>query len=319
MSVTQKQYVSELKEGITVKSCFVVKKKELREFKGKPEQYLSLEVGDKTGFIDAVAWENAFFYTTLFEEGDVVWINGRAGKYRNKMQLTIDSLSKYTEYNLDDFMSHTDKDVEGMTVQLFNVIGKIDNPYLKQLLDSFFSDVNFLSKFKQSPAARSVHHNYLGGLLEHTCELLQICEAVCEIYPQIDKELLLTGAILHDVGKVGELKYGLCVDYTDEGELVGHIVMGGQMVSQKIETIEGFPSPLRMNLLHLILSHHGEYDFGSPKRPKTLEACALHHADNMSAQVKRFIQIMGQKTDSTNNWTAYNSLLGRRLFCSRRL
>ncbi|MBU1752446.1 HD domain-containing protein [bacterium] len=314
MTVAQKQYISELKKGSIVKSCFAVKKKEMREFKDKPQQYLSLEVGDKTGFMDAVAWENANFYTTLFEEGDVVWINGRAGEYRGKIQLTIDSISKHTEYKLNDFLPQTDKDIEEMTAHLFKVIEIINNPYLKKLLKSFVNDADFLSRFKQAPAARSVHHAYIGGLLEHTCELLKMCGVVCETYPQIDRELLLTGAILHDIGKIDELRYSLCVDYTDEGELIGHIVIGEQMVSQRIETIEDFPSSLRINLLHMILSHHGEYAFGSPKRPKTLEACALHHADNLSAQVKRFIQIIEQKTDPSSNWTAYNGLLGRRLY-----
>ena len=314
MSVTQKQYISELKKGGIVKSCFAVKKKEMREFKDKPQQYLSLEIGDKTGFVDAVAWENANFYTTLFEEGDVVWINGRAGEYRGKMQISIDSISKYTEYKLDDFLPQTDKDIEEMTAYLFKVIEGINNPYLKKLLDSFMGDTNFLSRFKQAPAARSVHHAYLGGLLEHTCELLKIGEVVCSTYPQIDMELFFAGAILHDIGKIDELKYSLCVDYTDEGELIGHIVIGERMVAQRIEAIEGFPSSLRMNLLHIILSHHGEYAFGSPKRPKTLEACALHHTDNLSAQIKRFIQIMERKADTGNNWTTYDGLLGRRLY-----
>jgi 3'-5' exoribonuclease len=157
----------------------------------------------------------------------------------------------------------------------------------------FFTDMEFLAQFKRAPAARTIHHAYIGGLLEHTWELVQLWEVICRIYPQVNKDLLLTGAILHDIGKIKEFEYRTYIDYTEEGELIGHIVISTDMILDKINAIEGFPDKLKLNIQHMILSHHGEYIWGSPKKPKTLEACILHHIDNLSAQSKRIIQSTG--------------------------
>ncbi len=245
-----------------------------------------------------------------FEEGDVVLLDGRVELYNDKPQLKVTNLLKVDGYETGDFLPKTSKDVD----KLFDYIKSIEiqNPYLRSLLASFFKDEEFVSLFKKSPAAKSLHHCYLGGLVEHTYEVIKICEIVCEIFPQIDREFLLTGAVLHDIGKMEELRFTRILDYTDEGRLIGHIIMGERVVREKMLSIPGFPKNLKMRMSHLLLSHHGEYEWGSPKRPKTLEACALHYVDNLNAQVNRFIQIIEKEKDK--NWADYDKLLERHIY-----
>ncbi|MFH1561929.1 MAG: HD domain-containing protein [Nitrospirota bacterium] len=305
-----KQFIADLKEGDVVRSQFMVHKKQLRDFKNKPGKFLTLLVADKTGQVEAKVWDKAEEIALKFEEGDVVLLDGRVELYNDKPQLKVTNLVKVDEYETGDFLPKTSKDVD----ELFNYITSVDiqNRYLKSLLTSFFDDDGFVSLFKNAPAAKSLHHCYLGGLIEHTYEVIKMCELVCEIFPQIDRDFLLTGAILHDIGKMEELKFAKVFDYTDEGRLIGHVVMGERVVNEKMEAIPEFPKNLKMRMSHLLLSHHGEYEWGSPKKPKTLEACALHYADNLDAQVKRFIQIIEKEKDKT--WADYDKLLERHIY-----
>lgn len=305
-----KQFISDLKDQTIVNSQFMVYKKQLREFKNKPGKYLAFIIVDKTGQMEARMWDRAEEVASIFEEEDVVLLEGKVESFNDKLQLIVDNLYKSHKYDIEDFLPKTSKNVD----ELFTYIASIDikNPYLRSLLDSFFNDEEFVYLFKKAPAAKSLHHCYIGGLIEHTYEVIKICEVVCELFPQIDKELLLTGAILHDIGKIYELKFTRIIDYTDEGRLIGHIIMGGRMVGERMDKIDGFPKELKMRMSHLLLSHHGEHEWGSPIKPKTLEAWTLHYAENLDAQVNRFIQIIEKEKDKT--WTDYDKLLERYIY-----
>lgn len=304
-----KQFVSELKNGDLVRSAFMIKKSQWRDFSSKPGKYLSLELGDKTGSISARLWDAK---DIILKEEEVVFIEGRVEAYNNTLQIIINSLRKEDNYSKEDYLPRGKGDTESLLAQVEHVIQAIKNPFLQKLLHSFFDDPSFVTCFKEAPAARSIHHAYLGGLLEHTFEVVSICQRVAQLYPQIDADLLLSGAILHDLGKLQELKYSLAMDYSDDGRLLGHIVMGDQMVCQKIAEIDSFPDQLGLKLRHMILSHHGEYEWGSPKRPKTIEACVLHYADLLDGRVNEFLQIIEKNQDK--HWTDYYKPLERCLY-----
>lgn len=310
-----KQFIVDLKDKSVVSSQFMVHKKQIRDFKNKPGKYLTLLIGDRTGQMEAKIWDRAEEFASRFEEEDIVLLEGRVELFNDKLQLKVVNLHKVHEYDIDDFLPKTTKDVD----KLFNYIKSVNiqNRYLKSLLEAFFNDHEFISLFKKAPAAKSLHHCYLGGLVEHTYEVIKICELICELFPQIDREFLLTGAILHDIGKIEELKFTKVIDYTDEGRLIGHVVMGERAVSERMNRIDGFPKELKMRMSHLLLSHHGEYEWGSPKRPKTLEACTLHYAENLDAQVNRFIQLIEKEKDKT--WADYDRLLERHIYIGEQM
>jgi 3'-5' exoribonuclease len=310
-----KQFIIDLKDKDMVSSQFMVHKKYLRDFKNKPGKYLSLLIADKTGQMEAKVWDRAEEFASRFDEEDIVLLEGQVELFNDKLQLRVVNLYKVHEYDISDFLPKTSKDVD----KLFDYIKSINiqNSYLKSLLDSFLHDQEFISLFKKAPAAKSLHHSYLGGLIEHTYEVIKICEVVCQLFPQIDRELLLTGAILHDIGKIKELKFTKVIDYTDEGRLIGHVVMGEKIISERMNAIDGFPRELKMRMSHLLLSHHGEYEWGSPKRPKTLEACTLHYAENLDAQVNRFIQLIEKEKDKT--WANYDKLLERYIYIGEQM
>jgi 3'-5' exoribonuclease len=205
------------------------------------------------------------------------------------------------------------KDPQEMLNALQEHIDQINSPHLSSLIDAFYGDQNFLQLFSQAPAARRIHHAYIHGLLEHTLELLTLADTVLSIYPQIDSDLLVSGILLHDVGKVREYTWELDIDYTNEGRLVGHIVMADEMLSEAIRQITDFPVELALNLRHMVLSHHGRYEWGSPRRPKTIEAIALHHLENLSAQINRFTLLLDNRPLG-EEWTKYDRLLRRQLY-----
>ncbi|MEW5946834.1 MAG: HD domain-containing protein, partial [bacterium] len=224
-------------------------------------------------------------------------------------------LSAAGEYDPSDFLPAAQTDAEELYAFILAEIKKIKNGNLKRLLESFFGDPEFKELFKRAPAAKSIHHSYIGGLIEHTTNCLKLGAALCEIYPRLNRELLLAGIMLHDVGKTREFSFDTKINYTDEGRLLGHITIGENMIRDRIKEIEGFPESLAGEFLHMIISHHGENMTGSPKRPKTAEACALHHLENLDAQTKRFLQIIESVTPGYRGaWTPYDRLLDRYLF-----
>ncbi|MBM4464287.1 MAG: HD domain-containing protein [Chloroflexi bacterium] len=316
----KEQFVSNLKEGDKVLSFFLVKHKQLEYFRDRTKgQFLTLALSDKTGQVLARVWERAPGLAETFQEGDVVKVLSEVEEYLGRLQVIVDKLRPATEdeYELEDFLPHTERDIAEMLTIVRETIASVENPYLRTLLDKFFADEEFVAAFSRAPAARRIHHAYLGGLLEHTVEVIALCQTVLTLYPQIHRDLLITGALLHDVGKTKEFTYQRDIDYSDEGRLLGHVVLSDRMIAERLAEIPDFPPELALRLRHLVVSHHGRYEWGSPRRPKTLEACALHYVENLDAQVNRFAQIIAARRDKTRPWTEYDTLLGRYLYAGR--
>lgn len=316
----KEQFVRDLKEGDKVLSFFLVKHKQLEYFRDRTKgQFLTLALSDKTGQVLARVWEKALELAETFEEGNVVKVLGEVEEYLGRLQVIIEKLrpAKEGEYELEDFLPHTERDIEEMLVTVRETIASVGNPYLRALLDRFFADEEFVAAFSQAPSARRIHHAYLGGLLEHVVEVIVLCRTVLTLYPQINRDLLMTGALLHDVGKTKELTYERDIEYSDEGRLLGHVVLSDRMITERIAEIPDLPPELALRLRHVVVSHHGRYEWGSPRRPKTLEACALHYIDNLDAQVNRFARIIAARRDKTKPWTEYDTLLKRYLYAGR--
>ncbi len=296
-----------------VVSTFLVSEKSLRE--GKRGMYLRMRLVDKTGDVVANVWNNAPALEKLFEKGDVVKVKGVVAEFRDQIQFTVNKLRKMgdEEYDLQDYMRSTDKNLNSLMQELLEFVGSIDNSQIKQLLSNIFDDQDFLAKFKKCPAAKNWHHNYIGGLLEHTVSVTKICGFVVELYP-VNRDILIAGAILHDIGKVFEYEVSSVIDFTDEGRLVGHLCIGDDFLVQKAKEIADFDSQILMKLRHLILSHHGEMEKGAARLPQTLEAMVLHFADNMDAQAAGISQLMSAVQQNNARWTEYNAIHNRYFF-----
>jgi 3'-5' exoribonuclease len=303
-------WVKDIRKDDKIKGLYLIKaKKRLATKKGDP--YLSVTLADRTGDIEAKIWERVEELDPLFKDGDVLEIEASAGCYMDQVQLTI-SRMRVPADPVDPcfFLESCPRDAAEMLASLRNVLKEIANPHLKSLSDRFLSDHLFVTLFKKAPAAKNFHHGYLGGLLEHTLSVCEMVLPVASHYPELDKDLLLTGAFLHDIGKVKELSFERKIDYTDEGRLLGHIILGVSMVEEKLGSMKNFPPELELRLKHLILSHHGEYEFGSPKRPKCLEAFALHLIDDLDAKMNGLDRFM-KRDRQDGNWTDFNRLFGR--------
>ncbi|MCS6860348.1 MAG: OB-fold nucleic acid binding domain-containing protein [Abditibacteriales bacterium] len=311
------QFIRDFVNGQMIDSQFLAKSKRLAEFRHKPGQYLNLVLSDASGDIDAKVWDNAVPLSEKFDEGDVVHVKGRVTVYNNMLQLNVTTLRRCQphEYDLSHFVRSTDRDADGLVEQIRSRIEQVQNPFLKQLLKSFFDDPQCAAAFFASPAAKDLHHAYVGGLAEHVVNALQIARVVTHLYPQIDADLLTTGILLHDIGKLRELSGGAVVNYTDEGKLLGHVVLGALMVEEKMNAIPHFPAELRMRVSHMVLSHHGVLEYGSPVVPKTLEAIALHHIENMDAQLNHCLQAMMAAGDQA--WSDYDKKWGRQFYVGR--
>ncbi len=307
--------IKELNDGDLVDNILLVKEKRLNTAKnGSP--YLSIKFLDNTGEIDAKLWDEADIYNNAFKKDDFVRIKGKVINYQGTKQIQIKQIEKipYSGININDYLQRSERDTEDMLRELKERIDTIENPHLSKLLYLFYEDKEFIGLFKNAPAAKSNHHAFLGGLLQHTLELLSLCHDVAKYYPDIDRDLLIAGAMLHDIGKVHELKYSRTFGYTDEGGLIGHITIGVELISEKVRMIEDFPDKLEMLLKHMILSHHGHYEYGSPKRPKTLESLLLYYLDELNAKADMFRKSLNENRDEDDNWTAYSKIFERYLF-----
>jgi len=316
----KEQFVRDLKPGDRVLSFFLVRHKQLEPFRDRTRgEFLTLTLADRTGDILARVWEDGPALAKTFEQGQVVKVLGEVEEYLGRWQVIVEKIrpAEEEEYDLADFLPATERDVEEMMGQVRDTIEEVEDPHLRALLAHFFDDPEFVARFSRAPAARRVHHAYLGGLLEHTLEVVSLCRSLLEIYPQVHRDLLLTGALLHDVGKTREFRYETDIAYSDEGRLLGHVVLSLQMVDRALATMPDFPPDLALRLRHMIVSHHGRYEWGSPRRPKTLEAAALHYVENLSAQVNRFQRIIASRRDPTRPWTEYDTLLRRYLYAGR--
>ena len=306
-------WVKDITEQNTIRGLYLAKEKRMGVTRNN-RPFISLILSDRTGEIEARIWEGAEEISQRFQEGDVVEIKGDADSYKGQIQIRVSGLRMPEgEVDSDIFLESAPVDVSDLMQGLKKVLSAVDNRHLKSLIDGFLGDQTFLSHFKKAPAAKSFHHNYTGGLLEHTLSVCRMAQKVAEHYTALDRDLLVTGAFLHDIGKTRELTYGLQVEYTGEGRLVGHLVEGVSMLDQKINELKKFPKELADGLRHMILSHHGEYEFGSPKRPKFLEAYALHLVDDLDAKMnglKRFMERDGREGE----WTEFNRMFERYFF-----
>ena len=307
------RYISELHEGDMVSEVFLCKTKTSGTSKfGKT--YYSLSLQDKTGMIDGKVWElnNAIGH---FEAMDYIMVKGKVTNFQGNNQLNIEMIRKADEgeYQISDYMPSTKKDIDEMYDELLAMIQRVQNPYLKELaMKVFVEDKEFAKKFKIHSAAKSVHHGYIGGLLEHSVSVAKLCEQYAVLYPQLNRDLLVTSALFHDIGKAEELSAFPENDYTDEGQLVGHIVMGTIKLSKLMDEIPGFPAKLANEVKHCILSHHGELEFGSPKKPALAEALALSQADNLDAKMETFAEVIEKKQEG-QEWSGFQRLFDTKI------
>jgi 3'-5' exoribonuclease len=307
----ERTFIKEIRENEIVEGVFWVKEKATPLSRsGAP--YLRVRLADRTGEIEGRVWDGVEEFADLFERDDFIRIKAQATSYQDRVQLNIKSIKKVkdTEVSLDEFLPSSLRDPEEMLAELIEIGQGIENDYLKQLVMAFLENEEFTALFKRAPGAKRLHHSFLGGLLEHTLSVVNLIQKLKGYYEGINHDLLLAGGVLHDIGKVYELSYERSFDYTDVGRLVGHIVMGVEMVDKEIAGIEGFPVELAMLMKHLLLSHHGQYEWGSPTRPMTLEAQILHHLDDLDAKVKGIQEFM-QKAQEGATWTDYHRMFER--------
>ena len=303
------KYIQDLKEGDSVNDIYLVKKKASMTAKnGRPYDNVILQ--DKTGSIDAKIWDPGSVGIEDFSELDYVDIIGEVTVYQKKLQLNIKRARKARdgEYNPEDYVPVSGKNLKAMYSELIQLANTVKDPNLRQLIIKFFvDDKDFIRKFQTSSAAKTVHHAFLGGLLEHTLGVMKMCNYMADAYPFLKRDLLLTAALFHDVGKTRELSGFPQNDYTDEGQLIGHIIIGVEMIDEKIKEIPGFPPVLAGELRHCILAHHGELEYGSPKKPAIAEAAALNFADNADAKLEIFKEMFDMKTEAA--WLGWQGLL----------
>ncbi len=309
-------FVKDLTDGQSVKEMFAVKEKTKAKSRNN-RVYVTLKLSDKTGTISGKIWENAERKYELFEKGDIVLIEGYTSSYKGVLEIHIDKIRKCgeEEYDIGDFLPVSGRSIEEMKKELFDFVNSVKNEYLRNLLRAVFKDEEFMKKFENAPGSVGIHHTYVGGLLEHTLNVAKICDTVARIYPEIDRDLLISGALLHDIGKVYEYEVSASIASTNAGKLIGHIVIGTHLVEDKIEQFEDFPEELRINLLHLIVSHHGEYEFGSPKLPQTAEAAALAYSDLLDSKTEDFLEI---KKNANDEWSGYVGHLERKIYTGKK-
>lgn len=306
--VIDMKYIKDYKDGDRVFDIYFCKFKSSAVTKNG-KSYDNVILQDKTGTIDAKIWDPNNAGIAEFDAFDYIEVYGDVTSFNGALQVNVKRVRRCQEgeYNEAEYMPVSKKNIDDMYAELIKIIQSIDNTYLKTLLSKFFiEDEAFAAVFKKSSAAKTVHHGFIGGLLEHTLGVTKLCEYYCTAYPILKRDLLLTAAIFHDIGKTREISPFPVNDYTDDGQFLGHIVIGVEMIGEKIREIPGFPPMLAMELKHCILAHHGEYEFGSPKKPAIIEALALTHADNTDAKLETFTELL-ESTEETG-WLGFNRL-----------
>lgn len=304
------KYITSLREGERINGVYLVKYKQSALTKsGKPYDNVILQ--DKTGTLDSKIWDPGSAGIEDFDAMDYVDITGDVTSFQGNLQCSIKRARKVSEgeYDPKDYLPVSEKDIDEMFNELMGIIGTVKNQYLNQLLHNFFDDADFVKRFKFHSAAKSVHHGFVGGLLEHSLSVTKNCDFFAKNYPVLNRDLLLTAAIFHDVGKLQELSTFPENDYTDAGQLLGHIMIGAEWVGEEIKKIEGFPVVLANELKHCILAHHGELEYGSPKKPALIEAVALSFADNIDAKMETFTELLNSVPENDMGWQGYNRFM----------
>ena len=306
-------------ENKVITSQFVVVSKQIKA-KKNGEPYLALTLGDRSGAVDAKMWDNVEEFLNAFEQDDFVKVKGLINKYNNRWQMTIHKIRKMGDVEVDfsDYLPKTTKDIDQLWAKVGEFVATMENPYLKQLLELFMADESIAKAYKDAPAAKTLHHAFIGGLLDHVVSLFTSCDLIVRNYPMVNRDLLFTGVFLHDIGKIHELTYARSFGYSTEGQLLGHMIIELEMLHQKIARIEGFPAELKILIEHLIISHHGEYEFGSPKLPMFPEALMLHYMDDLDSKMEAMRAQFEREAETESPWTSYNSSLARPLLNTKK-
>jgi 3'-5' exoribonuclease len=303
-----------VQENKIITSSFVVVSKQVKPKKtGDP--YLALTLGDRTGQIEAKMWDNVEEALDAFEQDDFLKVKGLINKYKNRFQLTIHKLRRLGDSEIDysDYLPKTTKNIDELWQTLAEFVESFKNPHLKGLIQGFMADPEIAQAYRNAPAAKTLHHAYIGGLLDHVVSLFRSCDLICRNYPQVNRDLVLAGAFLHDIGKIHELTYNRSFSYTTRGQLLGHMIIELEMMQAKLSLVPNFPPELKTLLEHLIISHHGEYEFGSPKLPMFPEALLLHYMDDLDSKMESMRALFEREGEQENPWTSYNPSLGRPL------
>ncbi|HJT79115.1 MAG TPA: OB-fold nucleic acid binding domain-containing protein, partial [Gemmataceae bacterium] len=315
-----RRFVEQLTDGESVEDVFLVVDKQLRANRNG-NLYLQLDLRDRSGAINARLWNAGEHLFRSFEAGDFLHVKGKVQLFQGALQMILSHVERVApeKVELTDFLPHTARDIGEMLGRVRGLLMKLNNPHLRALAECFLMDEAFVQGFCRAPAGVRNHHAYVGGLLEHVTTLLEAGDRLAPLYPEVDRDVLLMGIFLHDAGKVRELSYGRTFAYTDEGQLLGHLIIGVEMLNEKVARVvdltgEPFPPELLLRLKHLIVSHHGTYEFGSPKLPMTPEAIALHHLDNLDAKVHTFTRDIREDRNAASSWTPFSQALQRRLF-----
>jgi 3'-5' exoribonuclease len=301
-------------ENKVVTSTFVVVSKQIKP-KKTGEPYLALTLGDRSGQLEAKMWDNVEEVLDAFDQDDFIKTKGLINKYKQRFQFTIHKVRKLGESEIEfaDYLPKTTKDIDQLWQTLTGFIAGFENPHLKALVQAFMADPEISAAYRNAPAAKTLHHAYIGGLLDHVVSLFRSCDLMCKNYPQINRDLLLTGAFFHDIGKIHELTYNRSFSYTTKGQLLGHMIIELEMLQAKLAHLPGFPDELKTMIEHLIISHHGQYDFGSPKLPMFPEALVLHYLDDLDSKMEAMRAHFERESSLDGPWTSYNASLGRPL------
>ena len=312
------QYVSSLKPGETVDDVFVLSEKSLSQ-KKDGKNYLNLTFMDRTGTLKGVLWENVEDTVDRISAGDYVQVKGSVSEYRGTLQLVVRTVIRSAAENVEpaDFLPVTTRNIDAMFEKLLQITDTLKTPCFHDLFKLFWADAEMVRLFKAAPAAKKMHHAYIGGLLEHTLSMAILVDRLAGHYTGVDRDLLLTGAILHDIGKIREFEFSSYIDYTSEGRLLSHIVIGLQIIDEKMKLIKDFPEEQAVLLKHLVVSHHGVKEFGSPELPKTIEAVLLNHIDEIDSKVKGIREFMASE-DPNASWTSFHKLLNRHFYMGKK-
>ena len=311
-----KKRIIDLGLGDRIKKVFYIKEAEFRLRRNGKTVDGFLKIVDKSGEIEAIYWDISTEKLSELERIKLALIEGQVVKKKSngQLQISIKILQEAFEYNEEDFIPSTKQNIEDLMQQIDEKINSIKNQYLKNLLISFFDDTHFREKFKKAPAAKKLHQAYIGGLAEHTINVADICEAICKIHPQVNRDFLITVALLHDIGKIEEYQLNGTIEYTDKGKLIGHIIIGTEMIHEKIKQMPDFPEDLTILIKHSILSHHGKFEFGSPKLPSILPAVVLFYADDTDAKIHGLINLKEQNKNIDKKWSEWIWWLERSIY-----